>query len=161
MINNFRCGILALLLLTQVGCTIAKYPIDEKPVVRIDSSLLGKWKTTDKKDVYTMTRKSDYEYMLSVKEHGKRHPERIPAFLSVINNERFLNFAQIENDTLRGYSFARVLTVDPAHDKITCILVEDTMLEKMNSSSEVRNYILKNMNRPSFYKDTSVFDRVK
>ena len=108
-----------------------------------------------------MARKSDFEYLLTLKVRGRQDFEKFPAFLSVINNERFLNFAQIENDSLKGYSFARLLSVESSGNKISCAIVEDTSLGKMSSSLELRNYIGRNMNKPSLYGDTVVFYRMK
>ena len=122
--KQFGCVAVVFALLFLSGCATARYPIDAQPLVKIDAALLGKWKTTDKKDVYTMARKSDFEYLLTLKVRGRQDFEKFPAFLSVINNERFLNFAQIENDSLKGYSFARLLSVESSGNKISCAIVE-------------------------------------
>lgn len=149
------------LLVSLTSCTTALHPIDEKPLVKIDSCLLGKWKTKDKPDIFTVVKKDDYQYFLIIKESKKKELQRVPMYLSLVNNTRFLNMMDIEADSVKGYNFLRLINISKGCDRITCAMVTDTMIEKMNSSSEIRSYITKNMNKPSFYKDTAVLYKVK
>ena len=156
----FIYGTLLILLLSQLSCSTARYPIDEHPLVKIDSCLLGKWRSKNKGELYTLTRKDDYRYLIVLKDK-KEKILKIPAYLSLVNNSRFLNFPDMDADTIKGYSFGRLIDVDTKCSRISCAMVADSTLEKLNSSAEVRSWITKNLDNPLFYKDTIVLHRVK
>src|SRR6185312_9976921 len=92
MIKYLRIFPVILFVLLQTACNLSKYPIDDPPVVKIDTRLLGKWaEHKDKNTTYTMTRQNDYQYLVTIKERKKKEPETYTAYLSKVNDYRFLN----------------------------------------------------------------------
>ena len=160
----FACAIIILF----GSCKESNYPIDAKPLVKIDSRLLGTWKARDKEGQPPMldmsvklTKQTDVLYRLSIKEKdkGKAIEEATNAYLSEIDKSTFLN-VHIKDDT-GGYIFFRILSIDAKGNNITAVGMADTTLRTAVSSEDLRARFTKNLNNPSFYKDTVEFYRVK
>jgi hypothetical protein len=154
-----------LLIVAAAGCNLPKYPIDDPPVVKIDNRLLGKWAEKKRKDkdifndIFIVTRKNDYQYLITVKEKNKKPEEHI-AFLSRVKNAIFLNVYNKE-DSGSSYLLLRLLDVNGATHKITAAAVSDSTMQYLKGSPEVREYVTKHMDDPSFYNDTGYFCQIK
>ena len=97
--------------------------------------------------------------------HGKNpHYQQWDAFLSEVNNERFLNIDYTyapyidgkydrANET-NGYFFVRLMKINTNYDSLTISVIADTTLKTLTSSKEVQKIIRKNLINPTFYKDT-------
>lgn len=168
-----------------LGCkSYSKHTIDEKPSIKVDTTLLGSWKAigdTDNKnfilvqsfyDAYHNTEKQyhmsadfgknrDYEYYITYfNRHGKNpvYGQWITT-ISVIDGVTFFNIGDL-NSELKGYLLVRVISKDTASRKLTTAIVADTTLKYLKSSQQVRERITKNLNNPSFYSDTMHFYKV-
>ena len=177
------------------GCkSYSKYTIDDKPSIKIDTGLLGIWKAvadTDKADYVVFQNQDDIfskhpEYMDSLEKkfgdrfyyvtrmnnHGQNpHYNQFRAFLSDLNNMRFLNITyhyvpwfdgngEIGDPEIKGYFFVRIIYINPSYDSMKIAVVADTTLKDLTSSKEVRNRFEKNVSKPGFYSDTFIFYKV-
>jgi len=144
------------------SCELSTYPIDDPANIKIDSALLGKWKDKNKKgnkDYITVTKLNDYKYNIVDKDKGLK-TESMPAYLSVVNNVRFMNVF-IKDSSDEGYMFYRIHSVDAKAGTISLSTVCDSMLKYMYTPAEVRKYIAKRMNDRDFYSDTTYLVRMK
>ena len=160
-ILKFNLLIAFLALLT--GCELSNYPIDDHAVIKTDARLLGKWKEQEKKDhsdLYTLTQKGDNQYLVTVKEYELKRKLKYDAWLSDVNNVRFLNVLY-KDDSANGYLFIRILDINAAGNLITAAAVSDSMMKHVGSSAVVRERIRQNLNNPAFYSDTLHFVKVK
>lgn len=147
--------------LFTIGCVTAKYPIDATPLIKQDKRLLGKWKPVKKedgKDVYTISANDEYTYKVSFKDKGSKKTEVCTAYLSDIDNVKFLN-VRFKEDSTENYFFLRLL--DIKSNDITVASIGDTTLKALNSAQEVRSSFSKNLYKASFYDDTVHFRRIK
>ena len=147
--------------LFTIGCATAKYPIDATPLIKLDNRLIGKWKTVVEghgKDIYTITAKDEYNYKISFKDRGSKKTEVCTAYLSDLDNVKFMNVC-FKEDSIVNYFFLRLL--DIKSDDITVATVGDTTLKMMTNAQEVRGFFLKNLHKPPFYDDTVHFRRIK
>ena len=169
-------ALLGIAMLSLMACNDAKYPIDEKPSVKIDSRLLGTWIAIEKKKPrvssdadmeFTMSKQDELHYLISIDEKGMHKPEKqtTNAFLSKINTVEFLNIS--DNAKSRGttdtsgYIFLKVLGVNAKAGTLTLVNIADTTMNLLTSSAQVRERITKNLDNPSFYKDTIEFHRIR
>jgi len=152
-------------LLTSCGPD-AKYPIDDRPNVKVDKRLFGKWILTEEHEgkyrvdsdiVYTLTKENDYKYhvLLRAKKDGRYVEDSTTAYLSKIDKEPFVNIYL--KDDPGGYIFLKIVKVSA--DKILATSLADTMT--VTSAAQVRTLMTTNLKNPAFYKDTVEFSRVK
>ena len=150
-------------LILFASCDVAKYPICEKPDLKIDTRLIGVWREkgdTKSAFTYAVTKKTDFEYLLTCGD-GSGKIEQYPAYLCKVKNALFLNIKDMENDTLKGYDGLRLRVIDPAGKKILASSIADTNLMSLNSSAEVLDYLSTNLDKPSLYKDTTWLFKIK
>ena len=161
----FVLTIVIVSLLTSCGPD-ARYPIDEKPEVKVDKRLFGKWILTEEHEgkyrvdsdiVYMLTKEDDYQYhvLLRAKKDGKYVEDSTIAYLSKIDKEPFVNIYL--KDDPGGYIFLKIVKIDA--DKILATSLADTMT--VTSAAQVRALMTKNLRNPAFYRDTVEFSRVK
>ncbi len=154
---------MTLALLAIAGCELSKYPIDDPAVVKIDTRLLGKWKVDneqDKHDLYTLTRKDDFHYHVTVANALDKKVHKATAYLSNVGSLPFLN-VYFKDDTASGYLFIKILNVNATGDKIITATVSDTTMKYLKSPAQVRARIQQRLNYPSFYSDTTHLHKVK
>jgi hypothetical protein len=184
----FQLVSILLFTLFMVCCkSYSKYTIDEKPLIKIDTGLLGIWRAiedTDKANFILVQNNydvkhrladynpDDYSYYITYMDrHGKNpHFQQFATFISEIENIKFLNVLYhytpyvdhhfIENESASGYFFVRLIDLSADHRKITTAIIADTTLKDITSSKEVKTRIMKNINNPTFYSDTLHFYKV-
>ena len=164
--NKYILNYLSVLFLIYLtGCNLSKYPIDDKPNVKIDSRLLGKWKDNVKDgDQYQLTKKNDYQYNILVTGKKDKKQDKVESyygFLSSVEDATFLNVHCKDEDSTDRYVFIRVLDIDAAGKKIKLTSVADTTMEFLENAGEVRAYVTANLNKPAFYHDTDTFFKIK
>ena len=182
--NRYIQYCISILLITLIaGCkSYSKYTIDDRPLIKIDTSLFGTWKAREDTDTknfiliqnfYDVAHKykemhsdssdevknKDFDYYITYFDRNGRNPhyQQWTVFLSKINSAIFLNSNYRYEETY-GYFFIRLIKI--VHDTITTSIVADTTLKYLTSSKEVRNRIAKNINNPGFYSDTLHFYKV-
>jgi hypothetical protein len=155
-----------------IGCANSKYPIDSRPKEKADQRLLGKWKemkdknhqeTNDEDIDYTVVKKDDHEYQITMRLTGKKgnEKEKYTAFLSKIDEATFLNIAVKDEKKADGYFIVRVLDINKDANELAVSTIADTTMVYLNSAAAVRERIAKNLNNPAFYKDTGYLYKVK
>ncbi len=145
------------------GCNDARYPIDPKPLVKVESRFLGKWIGKEKDEYYVVSQKDVYHYQISYTEKKNSDPTVFPAYMSMVDNVLFLNMMDYDEsqDTIKGYAFLKVFNVNKTFDKVSAAVVADTNLKNQNSSAEVRAFITKNLKNSKFFGDVQVLRKVK
>jgi hypothetical protein len=161
-----ECSFAVLLLCFLAGCDdLSKYPIDEKPIVKTDTRLVGKWaekKEKGRNSIYTMAKKDETSYNILIKDSKSKISEQYDAFLSDVNAATFLNVAcKNDRDSLQGYSLIRILNINAAGNMLTAASVADSTMKDITSSAAVRERIRAHLNDPKFYRDTVLFYKVK
>ncbi len=182
----------AVILMTlEIKCkSFSKYRIDEKPEIKIDSSLFGIWKAvedTDKANYILVQSHSDivagtgstdssfyntyFYYFTYMSRHGtNRRYEKFNAFLSKVENVNFLNIVYSYTphvggefkieQTEEGYLFVRLIYLNHTKDSLITTIVADTTLKYLAGTDMVRKQIRDKLNAPAFYADTMHFYKV-
>ena len=69
MKSYFLCGIVALVVFVFIGCNnVSRFPIDDPARIKIDNTLLGKWRMREDKDknnYFIVKKKDDYHYFFT------------------------------------------------------------------------------------------------
>jgi len=183
-----KAALYCLIMAAAAGCkSIAKYPIDAKPAVAVDTALLGSWTAAEDTDqanhiviqnfwdahpsgegVNQVDKKYGY-YLSYMHMHGQYATyHHFESFQSKVGSAMFFNLpyrnevtdkktGASTGDVVRGYFFVRILSMNAAHTEMVTAMVADTTMTKLKSSKEVRAYITKNLNNPKFYSDTLHF----
>ncbi len=147
------------------GCGLSDFPIDDRPEIKIDRRLIGKWTiehSADRKTEHVhIIPKDEYSYRIFARDRWRKKEFDELAYLSQINNVRFLNISLLpgKSDSSAGYYFLRIVNIDSGGKKWAAAYYSDTSLSGLKSCSEVRNQITKNLDNPSNYIDTLYFYR--
>jgi hypothetical protein len=159
-----------------VGCqSPSRYPIDEKPLVDTKNKFLGDWKMQEDPDKKNFIRLEDYHekfkdvdaftYHVQIWDRsGTNRTYEFNIFFSEIGNTRFINvYNWMAADWMdnQHYILLKIVDVSPAFDKITAVAASAPALAMVNNSKEVREILTRNLDNPSFYKDTVHFYKVK
>lgn len=144
-----------MLMLTACPYT-AETPID-KATVKIDEKILGKWESKSSSDyTYTATKKDDFIYSIEKKSASSGEVTSYEAFLSVIDNVRFLNVYETAATT-KTYYFYKV-EITTSGSKLTLAPVTENIDEKFANSEEIKAFFKKNMALSFFFdKDEDVY----
>lgn len=139
------------------------YPIDEKPMIDLDTSFYGKYylaENPEKTDHFTIEKGySERNYHLVFWTRGGDHPQyESDSYISKIGDAQFINIKGGDFRDKEIYLLVRLMP-DKRHHFINAPVVSDERLSKMKSSAEVRAYIAKNIDNPALYKDTLHFNR--
>jgi hypothetical protein len=152
-----------LLVVLLIGCDLAKYPIDDPAVVKIDARLLGQWKTTnkdDKNDRYTLVKKDDFHYLVTARYGKEKKNHKFNAYLSEVEHVSFLNI-HCKEDTVDGYFFLKIMNVNASGNKVITVTVSDSTMKYLKNPAQVKERIRKNLNNPVFYSDTTHMYKIK
>ena len=147
------------------SCNNCRYPIDDKPTVKVDDRLIGTWKSVKphSSETITFTRNSEYLYMVAEKADRTTPVEYHTAWLSDVENNLFLNVADkpLDHDTDQSFIFLRILSVNNEGNKICVAMVMDTSGTQLQNAGEVRKRVTDNWNKSTFYADTEYLEKVK
>ena len=186
---NIYRTIIAILICAICSCkSFSYYPIDDHPVVKMDTSLLGIWRAvedTNKKDFILIQNFADVtrnldesfkkeasyiadeknkEFMYYItrfdNDGTNPHFQQFNCFISIVKGQKFWNIQYEPGRTDEGFLFERVIKINKSFDTITTAMIADTTMMNLHNSTEVRNYVERNINKPSFYSDTLHFYRV-
>jgi hypothetical protein len=92
-------------------------------------------------------------------------------FVSKVNGATFMNLSEsyiqnnegldLESGTNQDkYYFLRILSINEGRNIIKAVAVQDSTLKYMKNTTQVRNYIARNLNNPTFYGDTVHFYKI-
>ena len=160
----------------------SNYPIDDKPAIKTDTTLLGIWKAvedTDKSNYVIVRNYYDTHFIQDDKEHQldkwdlnttEYHKKKdYFYYVSYINkhghNVRYGNFdayfssiagKKFWNFYSYGNNCLIIIFIDRnnAGDSITIAAVSNKALSKAGSAADVRQMIANNINNPDWYADT-------
>jgi hypothetical protein len=158
MNNKMRnMGILFFLLILPLlwGCPYeSTVPLSKSSKAEIDQTLLGAWKNTAEEEPFTMIIEqfNEHELLLLGMEDGKINREVMRAFVTVIEDERFLNVQEIKEtyDTRGWYLVHYALS----GDTLTMRIVDDKLFPKpFTSSRALSSFVKKNLRNKDLYGD--------
>lgn len=161
----------AICTLLWYGCeSIANYPIDTPSPQILNDKLIGKWKIqedTNADNYYEIYkadgRSAENQYHVRWWDRGGTNPTyEGNVYFSNVAGSMFLNVPYREEGfTNQGYLFIKILSANPAYDKVTTATFYDTTMRSLKSMEDVRRHITKHLNDAKFYNDTSHFYKVK
>ena len=185
----FYMSIISMLFLfVFISCkNISRYSIDKSPLIKIDTSFLGIWKAVEdtnrmdyilvqnfddvysrveskyKNDTYAFkaSKTKEFDYYITRMNHSGINPfyQQWSAFLSNVGKERILNITY-HDDKNEGYIFIRLIKMNGKKDTLTTTVIADTTLKYLKNSQQVKERVMKNIYKPSFYSDTLHFYKV-
>jgi hypothetical protein len=168
MHNRMRnMGVLLFLLILPLlwGCPYeSDVPLSKSSKAEIDQALLGAWKNTAEGEPFTMIIEqfNEHELLLLGMEDGKIERDVMRAFVTVIEDERFLNVQEIkETYDTRGWYLVHYAL---AGDTLTMRIVDDKLFTKpFTSSRELSSFVKKNLRNKDLYGDDTptVLQRVE
>ncbi len=144
-ISKIRFIIIIIFLLS--GCPYESIvPLSDPASAQIDRNLIGRWTKAEKDDKGTLIIDQFDEHGLSVvvAEDGNKKIDRMRAFTTVIDGEKFLNVQEIKDDyDKRKWMF---VSYTVSGDVMTFRTVEDDIIKKkMKSPEELFAFIKKNL----------------
>ena len=135
-----------------MGCPYSsEVAIDAKPNVKADAALIGSWEQRNSAD-YTYKVTKDDDYIMSIDKITKSSNDvtSYKAFISVVNNERFLNVWEKDAST-PSYYFYKIAKGE-TESLLTLMSVTENIDEKFTSSDALKSFISKNSNLSFFFE---------
>jgi hypothetical protein len=153
-----------MMLLFMTGCPYdSPVPLSDPCKVSIDPDLAGTWVSLSlgsTKDTLEIINFNSHEYYIefqNIDKNGIRSVSRGRGFVTMIRNQRILNFCELGNT--ETYSFfkyeireKRMVTFSPSDKFIT---------QTFSSSDEFFDFYKKNMDKQGFYEPPDTLVRVK
>ncbi len=135
-----------------MGCPYsAEMALDEKPSVKIDEKILGKWEQKSSSDyAYTVTKEDDNTYKIEKKTVSSGDVTVYKGFLSDIGGTRYMNVWEAEATT-KAYYFYKV-EMTTSGSKITMAPVSENIDEKFTTSTEMKDFFKKNQLLSFFFE---------
>ena len=154
-----QLGVLAGLMIVLQGCPYGSDVAIDEPTVKIDEKLLGKWEAKNSGDyMYTVSKKDDYNYKFEKKGKTSSETSVYTAFLSVIDNVKFLNIYE-DNANPKVYYLYK-LEMSGSRAKVSLLPVTENITEKFTSPAELKAFVKKYMGLSFFYsKDKEEYFR--
>jgi hypothetical protein len=133
------------------GCPYeSEVPID-KPSVKINSKLLGKWDDINNHgDKYEVSIKDEFTYSIEHTSQKNKESEKYLAYASIVNGTTFLNLWKIYPDNA-SHSYSLFKMNMKTVDTVTVTEVTENIDEKFASSEELKKFITSNMKISYFY----------
>lgn len=155
------------------GCG-SQVPISDARDSAIDPALLGAWEAVDPEEGDTIRalilQFNENEYYGEVTDHersddGKIVPktQRLRLFVSKLQQKDFLNVQSIDSSESREYLLARFEVGDGGKELTLWPLIdfEDPGVDDFNTSSQLREYIVLNIDNSELYDKPHIFQRIK
>jgi hypothetical protein len=156
MNNTMRnIGIVFFLLIMPLlwGCPYeSEIPLSKSSKAEIDQALLGAWKNTAEGEQFTMIIEqfNDHELLIMGTEDGEVKPEAMRAFVTVINDERFLNVQEIEKSYDERVWYLAKYTI--SGDTLTAWTVDDKLFTKpVTSSRALYRFVKKHLHDKALF----------
>ena len=160
-----RLSLLLILALALPACGIydSAIPIDEPAAASFDPALVGSWLAESEEDADALVqvhRFNEREYLIewSEVEHSTRAPQTARAFVTILDDARFLNIQALDEPELaaRKFSFARYdLAGDILRVRWVATPGDDTrgIEEQFASSAALRAALRARLHDPTLYAD--------
>lgn len=154
-------GMVMMSIIWLSSCTEAQYPIDPKPLYKIDKKYVGTWQEQKEHQTYVITKIDDYHYKITTSSKKGGTKTYYKAYTSMVNSCSFANISEIQAGKVEGYAICRLMEVPKNSKQIAIAFVKDSTISKLGSSDELKSYINAHINTPNFYSDTGILVRVK
>lgn len=164
--------VLLLIAILNTGCPYqSSYPVDS-PNVKVDIALLGRWEDatgstsfSSEKPVYVVTKKSDYVYAIETTSYDlnsetneyEKNVTYYEGHVSLINDTKFLNVKQISSE-IEGDSYY-IYKMEVAGNNCILSEVSSCIEKKFSSSSELKAFLLKNIDNELLFSGSATFFR--
>jgi len=155
--SRLSLGVLSILFILPLlwGCPYeSECPLSKVSKAQIDPALLGEWKNTAEGEQFTMIIQqfNDHELLIMGIEDGKVQREVMRAFVTVIQDERFLNVQEIRPPgKKRGWLLVKYTI---SGDTLTAWSVDDKLFTKpVASSRALYRFVKKNLRDKALYGD--------
>jgi virulence-associated protein VagC len=145
-------GIVAMSFLLM-GCPYSStVPIDE-PSIKVDKRMLGTWigPETPPDYPYTVTAKGEYSYLVEKKADSSDFRTQYSAHISLVGKTMFFNL--FDDEAVSYYLYRLEITKDGK--TLTLTPVDDKIERVFESSGELKDFILKNMDKPGFFDESN------
>ncbi|MBS1772109.1 MAG: hypothetical protein JST82_04570 [Bacteroidetes bacterium] len=139
------------------GCPYeSTVPIDQ-PSVKIDTRLLGKWKSKSDKNnnAFVFTKLDEYRYKLTPIDK-KTEPSTYTVWISNVNGFNFLN---MQEDQTGKFTF--IVPDNITTKSFTYKVISDANKTPFTNSEELKNWITYNMMNLSFFEEGDTLVRIK
>lgn len=161
--NNIirNLGILFFLLTLPLlwGCPYeSEVPLSKSSTATIDTALVGDWKNTEEGEPFTMIIQqfNDHELLILGMKDGKIERDVMRAFVTVIENERFLNVQNIDVPPDKRVWYLAKYTI--FGDTLTAWTVDDKLFTKpVTSSRALYRFVKKHLGDKALYGNDSPF----
>ncbi|MEZ5018151.1 MAG: hypothetical protein R2800_13915 [Flavipsychrobacter sp.] len=154
--------------------TPSRFPLTEVSMSPSDDLIVGNWKMeedTNKHNFYEITQSvEEGKYHVRFFNRGGTNPTfEANIFFSELeaadkSKVKFLNVPYWEKTLGKwgdmGYFFVRILETSAEFSHITTATVNNTEIYNKHTGSEVRAYVLENIDNPEIYSDTVHFYKV-
>jgi hypothetical protein len=136
------------------GCEL---PID-KPSVKINPALLGKWEPKSTSDeTYTVTKTDEYTYQIDKAGKDPANKATYIAYLSDVDGTTFLNLKDPGNSGEKKFYFYKV-ELNGSNSKVTLTPVTENIKETFTSSEDLKAFFKRYKSLSFFFsKDPDVF----
>ena len=155
--SRLSLGVLSILFILPLlwGCPYeSECPLSKISKAKIDPALLGEWKNTKEGEQFTMIIQqfNDHELLIMGIEDGEVQREAIRAFVTVIQDEQFLNGQEIRPlGKKRGWLLIKYTI---SGDTLTAWIVDDKLFTKPFASSKaLYSFVKKNLRDKALYSD--------
>ena len=143
------------------SCNESQFPIDPKPLYKIDKKYVGTWQEQKDHETYVISKIDDYHYKITMSSKKDGTKAHYKAYTSIVNSCSFANISELQVGEEEGYTICRLMEVPKNSKQIAIAFVKDSTISKLGSSNELKSYINAHINNPNFYSDTGILVRVK
>jgi hypothetical protein len=165
--SRLNLGIFAVLVILPLlwGCPYeSKVPLSKASKATIDPALLGDWRNTDQTEPFTMIIQqfNEHELLIMGAEDGRISRDVMRAFVTVIEDERFLNVQDADVPPDKRVWYLAKYTI--SGDTLTAWTVDDKLFTKpVTSSGALYRFVKKHLNDKALFGNDSflVLKRVK
>jgi hypothetical protein len=151
-ILTIACIITSMFFLT--GCPYESSVSIDKPSVKINPALFGKWKDEKSTDIYEVSKHDEFTYSIAeLNKSGDK--DLLLGFISMVDGVSFLNLTEAKPDdsSKQKYSFYK-MEMQP-DGSVLLSEVTENIRESFTASAELKKFISANMkNSYLFGKDT-------
>jgi len=159
-LKKIRWPLLLAALLLLAGCPYgSEFPLGSPEEAILDEALLGTWEAVDGQDEeppLTIRSAGDRLLLITSEDSAEEEAEPIPAFVSELEGERFLNIRDA-----RQYFYARYKVQG---DRLLLRIVDEELFEgkTFSSTEELRAFVRANLTDPRLYagEDCQELERV-
>lgn len=152
-------SILFFALILFSACPYSSSVSIDRPSVKIDEKLLGKWDSKSSTEyIYTVKQLDAMNYRIEKKSINADDVTEYKAFLSDIDGVRYLNIYEGDLDDKTYYFYK--LDITASGSKVTLLPVTENIDENFETEEELKDFFRKNQKLSFFFdKEEDVYTR--